>query len=358
MSYKNNYQKIIQIQNLESNLNSSIFGQEHAIKEIVNKIMINQAGLGDKNKPIASFLFTGPTGVGKTELAIELADNLNLHFERFDMSEYSSDNTVSTLIGSASGLVGHDEGGILTNAIQRNPNCVLLLDEIEKADKIILNTFLQILDYGVLTDSKGDKIDFKNVIIIMTSNLGATAKSSMGFGSNSKINKDDAVNKFLSPELRARIDSKIEFNSLTEEMTKNITNKFLKQLSNKLKEQYKTMSITQKALDEINNQAFTSKLGARYITKVINDTIKQKLAYELLFGEFKKSNKVMIDFEDNFTYLFENKEYYPLKNDDIFFNTAEEAHNYAKENIGVTITRSYNGYGFMVKKENLSLNSV
>lgn len=349
MSYKNHYQK--SIKTLEHNLNLSVFGQEHAIKEVVNKIMISEAGLGDTNKPIASFLFTGPTGVGKTELAIELAKNLNLHFERFDMSEYSSDHSMSTLIGAASGLVGHDEGGVLSNAIKKNSHCVLLLDEIEKADKIILNTFLQILDYGVLTDSKGKKVDFRNVIIIMTSNLGATSKSTMGFGANSKTNKDDAINEFLSPELRARIDCKIEFNSLSHEMTKNITNKFLDQLSNKLKEKYKTMNITQKALNEINTQAFSSKLGARYISKIINDTIKQKLAYELLFGEFKENNLVTIDFEDDFTYIFENiQKYRPLNNDEFFFNTAQEAQEYAKVNIGVTITRASFGDGFVVKK--------
>lgn len=354
MSYKNYYQKLNykkSIQSLENNLNLSVFGQEYAIKEIVNKIMISEAGLGDRDKPVASFLFTGPTGVGKTELAIELAKNLHLHFERFDMSEYSSDHSVSTLIGAASGLKGYDEGGVLTNAIKKNPNCVLLLDEIEKADKIILNTFLQVLDYGVLTDSKGKKIDFKNVIIIMTSNLGATAKSMMGFGANSHTNKDDAINEFLSPELRARIDCKIEFNTLSKEMTKNITNKFLEQLSSKLKQKNKTMNITQKALDEINTQAFSSKLGARYISKIINDTIKQKLAYELLFGEFKNNSIVTIDFEDDFTYIFENfQEFHPTDSDELFFNTAQEAQVYAKANIGVTITRASFKDGFVVKR--------
>lgn len=349
MSYKNYYKK--SIQTLEYNLNSSVFGQEHAIKEIVNKIMISEAGLADSNKPIASFLFTGPTGVGKTELAIELAKNLNLHFERFDMSEYSSDNSMSTLVGAASGLKGYDEGGVLTNAIKKNPHCILLLDEIEKADKIILNTFLQVLDYGILSNSKGEKVDFKNVIIIMTSNLGATVKNTMGFGGNSKTNKNDAINEFLSPELRARIDCKIEFNPLSKEMTKNITNKFLDQLSNKLKEQSKSMSITQKALDEINTQAYNSKLGARYISKIINDTIKQKLAYELLFGEFKVNSHVMIDFDHNLICFFENTKLSYISNtNEILFNTAQEAQAYAKANTGVTITRTQDGKGFMVKK--------
>jgi ATP-dependent Clp protease ATP-binding subunit ClpA len=354
MSYKNNYQKPNykkSIQTLENNLSSSVFGQEYAIKEIVNKIMISESGLGDANKPIASFLFTGPTGVGKTELAIELAKNLNLHFERFDMSEYSAKSSASTLIGAASGLVGHDQGGVLTNAIKKNPHCVLLLDEIEKADNTILNTFLQILDYGVLTNSKGEKVDFTQVIIIMTSNLGATAKSSMGFSSNSKINKDDEINEFLSPELRARIDCKIEFNPLSKEMTQSITNKFLDQLLSKLNQQSKTMNITQEALQEINTQAYNSKLGARYISKIINETIKQRLAYELLFGEFKEKSIVTIDFKDDFTYIFENfKEFNPSNSDEIFFNTALEAQLYAKSNPHVAITRCNDRDGFTLKK--------
>jgi len=354
MNKRNNYQNIhfkTSIQNLENNLKLSVFGQDHAIKEISSRIIIREAGLGDVHKPIASFLFTGPTGVGKTELAIELAKNLNLHFERFDMSEYSSDHSMSTLIGAASGLKGYDEGGVLTNAIKKNPHCVLLLDEIEKADKTILNTFLQILDYGVLTNSKGEKVDFSHVIIIMTSNLGATAKSSMGFGSNSKTNSDDEVNEFLSPEFRARIECKIEFNPLTKEMVQAITDKFLKQLSDKLYTQHKMMIVTTKAMEEIINRAFDSKLGARYISKIINDTIKQKLAHELLFGRFKQSDRVTIDFQDDFEYIFKNYEQVgSFSNDEIFFKTAQEAQLYAKANPDIIIVRSNHSDGFIVKK--------
>ncbi len=356
MSYKNIHEnttlKTSSIKNLETNLNRSIFGQKHAIKEIVNKIMISESGLGDENKPIASFLFTGPTGVGKTELAIELAKNLNLNFVRFDMSEYSGQHGVSTLIGGEKSLVGYEEGGILTNAIMQNPKCVLLLDEIEKAHQIILNTFLQVLDYGTLTDKKGRKVNFKNVIIIMTSNLGATTKNSMGFGSNSKTNKDDAINEFLSPELRARIDSKIEFNPLTNGIVQRITKKFCNQLLEKLKQQDKTMVITEKAVEEINNQAYNSKLGARYISKIINDTIKQKVAYELLFGEFKTNYKVTIDFQDDFVYEFteSGRLQSTITSDTLYFHTAQEAEQYAKANPGITITRAKNGEGFVVKE--------
>jgi len=345
------YFKNSNLKALENNLKLSIFGQDKAISQIINKIIINRAGLSDVNKPIASFLFTGPTGVGKTELAKELADNLNIHFERFDMSEYSSEHSVSTLIGAASGLHGYKEGGILTNAIKKYPSCVLLLDEIEKADKIILNTFLQVLDYGILTDSKGNKIDFKKVIIIMTSNLGANSKSTMGFSSNSHDNKNEEINNFLSPEFRARIDSKIEFNPLSKEMIKNITNKFIEQLSKKLNRQYKKIRITPQALEEINTQAFQTKMGARYISKIINDAIKQKLAYELLFGKYIENNKVTIDFNCDFIYIFENgTQFEEIDNHDLtVFETAYEAQEYAKENPGVVITRSIYGPGFIIK---------
>ncbi len=339
---------LLQLQSLEQNLKVSIFGQDEAINSIVEKLMISTAGLSETNKPLASFLFTGSTGVGKTELAIELAKNHNLEFIRFDMSEYSSDHSVSTLIGAASGLKGYDEGGLLTNKIKEHPKSVLLLDEIEKADKIILNTFLQVLDYGTLTDTKGNKIDFSNVIIIMTSNLGANAKSTMGFGSNSSDNRNDEINKFLSPEFRARIDSQIEFNPLTKDMVKNIATKFIDELELKLHKQIKTMELTSNAFDEIVDQAFTTKLGARHIKKVINNTIKQKLAYELLFGEFKTNDSVTIDFIDNnFVYLFSNNS--PLNNTNIF-QTAYEAQEYAKANPGVTITRTEDGQYYKIKE--------
>ncbi len=170
------------IHTLESNLKKSIYGQDQAIETVVNRIKVAKAGLADEGKPVGSFLFTGPTGVGKTELAIEVAKGLGMHFARFDMSEYSTDSDAKNLIGGSVGLVGYDTGGLLTNTIIEHPHTLLLLDEIEKADRSILNTFLQVMDYGVLTSTKGEKAYFNNVIIIMTSNLGATAKPSVGFG--------------------------------------------------------------------------------------------------------------------------------------------------------------------------------
>jgi len=351
--YTNRHQsKHYYLEQLESNLKSSIFGQDEAITQVVNKIMINKAGLSDINKPIASFLFTGPTGVGKTELAIELANNLNLHFERFDMSEYVGKYSTNTLLGGEKSLVGHEEGGLLTNAITKHPNCVLLLDEIEKAHYRVFNTFLQILDYGTLTDKKGNKVDFTNVIIIMTSNLGATAKSTVGFASDKYSNKNDEINKFLSPEFRARIDTKIEFNPLSNDMVESITNKFLNQLSLKLNNQHKTIVLTPLAIKEINTQAYSSKLGARYISKIINDTIKQRLAYELLFGDFKENNKVTVDFKNDFEYIFENElpSNTPINKKSNIFQTAQEAHDYARANPGVTVTRAEYGDGYIIKE--------
>ena len=355
MNYQTN-SSVSTIKNLNINLKSSIFGQNNAINQVVDKIMISSAGLSDTDKPIASFLFTGPTGVGKTELAKELAKNLNIHFERFDMSEYSSKHGVSTLIGGEKSLVGYEEGGLLTNAIKKYPNCLLLLDEIEKADKTILNTFLQVFDYGILTDKKGNKIDFRKVIIIMTSNLGATVKSSVGFGSNSSSNKEDEINDFLSPEFRARIDTKIEFNLLNKEMVNNITNKFLEQLLIKLNNQYKTMILTPQAFEEITAKAFKSNLGARYISKIINETIKQKLAYELLFGDFINNNQVTIDFNNDFEYNFDNSQVSIECTDSESnrFRTAQDAQEYAKNNPGVIITQAKDGFGFIIKeKENI-----
>ena len=353
MNYKTK-SSISAIQNLRANLESKIFGQNEAIEQVVNKIMINIAGLSDTTKPIASFLFTGPTGVGKTELAIELAQNLNMHFERFDMSEYASKYSTNTLLGGEKSLVGHEEGGLLTNAISKNPHCILLLDEIEKAHNKVFNTFLQILDYGTLTSKKGKKIDFTNVIIIMTSNLGSNTKNTVGFSSNTHSNKDEEINKFLSPEFRARIDSRIEFNPLTIEMVRDITNKFLEQLSNKLYKQFKTMHVTSNALEEINLKAFGSKLGARYISKVINESIKQKLAYELLFGEFVYCNKVNIDFDSTFIFEFENSGNALNNTNDItsmIFKNPIEAQNYAKANPGMIMTREENGDGYIVKED-------
>ena len=346
------------IKTLEVDLKKRIFGQDYIIEEIVNMLYINMAGLGDKSKPIASFLFTGPTGVGKTELAKELAQLLGIHFERFDMSEYADESSSRNLIGSAKGLVGYDEGGLLTNAIDENPHCVLLLDEIEKADQSIYNTFLQVLDYGTLTDTKGRKTDFTNTIIIMTSNLGSNEKRAIGFSSGSTLYKESAVANFLTPEFRNRIDKMLEFNKLTKDMVMHITNKFLDDFSNMLLEKNISLTVSDKAKEVLNDFGFDADMGARSVKRAINNEFKRKISQEILFGRLHNGGEVSIDVDDGgFVYLY--SEYYlandnsesvlPEIEDECDFKTAKEACEYARVNAGSVITRAPSGYGYIIK---------
>ncbi len=349
------------IKTLESNLKNRIFGQDYIIEEIVNMLYINIAGLGDKSKPIASFLFTGPTGVGKTELAKELARLLGIHFERFDMSEYADEYSARNLTGGSKGLVGYDDGGLLTNAIDENPNCVLLLDEIEKADKSIYNSFLQVLDYGTLTDTKGFKTDFTNTIIIMTSNLGSNEKRGIGFGSSSTVYKESAVADFLTPEFRNRIDKMLEFNKLTKDMVMNITDKFLDDFSNMLLEKNISLTVSNEAKEVLNYFGFDADMGARSVIRAINNEFKRKISQEILFGRLDNGGEVSIDVDDGrFVYLYSehhqandniDNELLELEKllDECDFETAEEAFAYAKANVGSVITRAPSGYGYIVK---------
>ncbi len=298
-------QKRSTIKNLSKNLKNRIFGQDHIIDAVVDTININMAGLGDTNKPIASFLFSGPTGVGKTELAKEVAKLLNIHFERFDMSEYADEYSARNLTGGQMGLVGYEDGGLLTNAIKEHPNCVLLLDEIEKADKAVYNTFLQVLDYGKLTDTKGNTVDFSNTIIIMTSNLGSNEKRGIGFGENHNTYREAAVNDFLTPEFRNRIDKMLEFKPLDSEMAKLIIDKYLNDFSEMLEGKRITIEVTEKAKVLLNMVGFDSGMGARSVLRSINNNFKQKISNEMLFGELTKGGKVIIDADENsFNYTF------------------------------------------------------
>ena len=251
---------------MPEHLKGRIFGQDHVIDSVVDMITINLAGLGDDNKPIASFLFTGPTGVGKTELAIEIAKYLDMHFERFDMSEYADDSSYRNLIGGHKGLVGYEEGGLLTNAINEHPFSVLLLDEIEKADPAIYNTFLQVFDYATLKDTKGNATDFSNTIIIMTSNLGTNEKRGIGFGESKNIHKGSAVINFLTPEFRNRIDKILHFNTLTEDMIEPVVDKFLDDLSAKLLNIHISLSISDDARKYLIDLGFESNMGARSLS--------------------------------------------------------------------------------------------
>ncbi len=342
-------------------LKGRIFGQEHVIDSVIDMITINLAGLGDKNKPIASFLFTGPTGVGKTELAIEVAKYLGMHFERFDMSEYADEYSARNLTGGQKGLVGYDDGGLLTNAINENPNCVLLLDEIEKADKTIYNTFLQVLDYGTLTDTQGNETDFTNTIIIMTSNLGANEKRSIGFGEQENSCTEYAVAEFLTPEFRNRLDKMLEFNKLDKDIIMKVTDKYIDDFSNILSDKNITLEVSQEAKMVLNAIGFDPAMGARSVHRTINNEFKKYISKEILFGELHNGGNADIDIDINsksFIYSYQSA----LKNEQINmthcdrnsehdFETAEEAQAYAKSNIGIWITRARSGYGYNIVKK-------
>lgn len=341
---------------LDTHLKSRIFGQDHIINAVIDMISISTAGLGDSSKPIASFLFTGPTGVGKTELAKELASCLKMNFVRFDMSEYADEYSARNLTGGQAGLEGYKEGGLLTNAIIKNPLSIVLLDEIEKADKVVLNTFLQVLDYGTLTDTKGNKADFTNTIIIMTSNLGASEQNGIGFGNNT-LYKGSAVINYLTPELRNRIDKILEFNKLTKEMVTHITEKFLKDLSNQLSKKRFGLHITEEAKNALNDIGFDPNMGARSVLRAINSEFKKKIS-RILLSTNEPFGVISVDYQDGeflyelvtVTSACEEKSLFDISEKDYDFETAEEAQEYARNNIGTVITRAPNRVGFIKLK--------
>ena len=287
------------LSHLYDNITSQVFGQEQAVKMITDAICMSRAGLNEEDKPVAKLLFVGPTGVGKTEVAKVLAKELGVELVRFDMSEYAEKHTVSKLIGSPAGYVGYDEGGLLTDAIRKTPHCVLLLDEIEKAHPDIFNVLLQVMDYASLTDSKGQKADFKNVIIIMTSNAGArqVGKQKIGFGEKTI---DDSfmmeeVKRVFSPEFRNRLSGIVTFNHMSREMAELIVDKKLGELSKRLGVKKVDLKISAKAREHILNKGITNEYGAREIERVIDSSVKPILVKELLFGKLKKGGKITLD---------------------------------------------------------------
>ncbi|PIF04628.1 MAG: ATP-dependent Clp protease ATP-binding subunit ClpA [Arcobacter sp.] len=293
------------LKKLQTNLQKRVFGQDSAIETIVKAIKINRAGMGVDNKPVGSFLFTGSTGVGKTEVAKELAHVMGIHFERFDMSEYGEAHTVSRLIGAPAGYVGYEKGGLLTEAIKKHPHTVLLLDEIEKAHPDLMSLLLQVMDNATLTDNNGTKADFQNVILIMTSNLGATQASVMGFAKDDSINEDKAVKKFFAPEFRNRLDATVKFAPLTQEILIKIVSKFIKDLEESLVDKNIKISLSLKAKKELARLGYDKLMGARPLQRVISDKIKIPLTDEILFGKLKNGGTVKIDFvkdEFNFSY--------------------------------------------------------
>lgn len=291
---------IDRLKNLEEDLKSQIFGQDEAIKAVVRVIKLSKAGLKELQRPIGCFLFTGPTGVGKTELAKQIANKMGISFLRYDMSEYMEKHSVAKLIGAPPGYIGFEQGGLLTEQIRKNPHCVLLLDEIEKAHEDIFNILLQVMDYGTLTDNTGRKADFRNVILIMTSNLGAREmeKPAIGFGDRTteQIKRaKDAIERLFSPEFRNRLDAVITFNPLAEEVVLMIVDKFIKELNAQLEQKDIKLSLTVNAKKWFAKRGFDPKFGARPLKRLIEKEIKAPLVEEILFGKLKNGGQVTID---------------------------------------------------------------
>lgn len=286
------------LKNLERNLKMVVFGQEQAIATLAGAIKMARAGMNNTDKPIASLLFSGPTGVGKTEVTKQLAYTLGIEFIRFDMTEYMERHTVSRLIGAPPGYVGYDQGGLLTDAINQNPHAVLLFDEIEKAHPDIFNILLQVMDYGKLTDNNGRKTDFRNVIIVMTTNAGAmqVARDSVGFIKQDHSSDDmRSIKKLFSPEFRNRIDNIIRFNSLNNETILHVVKKFILELEQQLADKHVTIELHDLAIQWLAKKGYDTTMGARPMAIIIQNHIKKPLAEELLFGKLTKGGHVNIN---------------------------------------------------------------
>ncbi len=299
------------LKNLERDLKNFVFGQNQAIEELSSSIKLSRAGLREDGKPIGSYLFSGPTGVGKTEVARQLSKTLGIKLLRFDMSEYMERHTVSRLIGAPPGYVGFDQGGLLTDGIDQNPHCVLLLDEIEKAHLDLFNILLQVMDYGKLTDHNGKSVDFRNVIFIMTTNAGAVDVSKKKIGFNSVRSSDDstdAINKLFSPEFRNRIDSIIHFNHLSKQVVLSIVDKFIIEIEAQLEDKGVSLSINKEAKEYLADEGYDEVYGARELGRVIQEKVKKPMAEELIFGKLSKGGHVEIS----------------LKNKDIKFNYSDK----------------------------------
>ncbi len=289
------------LKDLEKTLKRVVFGQDKAIEALSSAIKLSRAGLREPEKPIGNYLFAGPTGVGKTEVAKQLADTLGVELLRFDMSEYMEKHAVSRLIGAPPGYVGFDQGGLLTDGVDQHPHCVLLLDEIEKAHPDVYNILLQVMDHGTLTDHNGRTVDFRNVVLIMTSNAGATeqAKSAVGFGRDRREGEDTAaIERTFTPEFRNRLDAVISFGPLPKEVILQVVEKFVLQLEAQLLDRNVTIELTKPAAEWLADKGYDDKMGARPLARVIQEHIKKPLAEELLFGKLAKGGVVRVGVKD------------------------------------------------------------
>ena len=291
--------------NLDSNIKKKLFGQDKAVNTLVEAILVSKSGMRPTNKPIGSFLFVGPTGTGKTELCRQLAANLDVKLRKYDMSEYMEQHSVSKLIGAPPGYVGHAEGGAgsgqLINDVEETPNCVVLLDEVEKAHPSVMNLLLQVMDDGRLTSSTGKTADFSNVILIMTSNLGAAqqSKSAIGFTNSNEGASYEAVKKFFSPEFRNRLDGTVEFVALQPKHIDMIVTKTINEINDMLRDKNITIKLSVKAKRWLRNKGYQPDMGARPLQRVVNDHIKKPLSKEILFGKLVNGGTVTVDIEDD-----------------------------------------------------------
>jgi ATP-dependent Clp protease ATP-binding subunit ClpA len=286
---------------MEERLHQRVIGQNEAVKVVSNAVRRARAGLQDPDRPLGSFIFLGPTGVGKTEVCRQIAKIMGIELIRFDMSEYMERHTVSRLIGAPPGYVGYDQGGLLTEELNKHPYSVVLLDEIEKAHPDVFNLLLQVMDNGTLTDANGRKADFRNTILIMTTNAGAEqmSRSSMGFTlQDNMLDAGEAIKKMFLPEFRNRLDATIQFKALDTNVILNVVDKFLVELESQLEAKKVSMTVSDSARRWLAEKGYDPKMGARPMARVIQDEIKQVLANELLFGELTGGGRVKIDIKN------------------------------------------------------------
>jgi len=289
------------LQNLDKNMKMMVYGQDEAISSLANAIKLSRAGLKAPEKPIGSFLFAGPTGVGKTEVTKQLAHVMGMELVRFDMSEYMEAHTVSRLIGAPPGYVGYDQGGLLTEAVNKSPHCVLLLDEIEKAHPDVFNLLLQVMDHGTLTDNNGRKTDFRHVVLVMTTNAGAEASSRRSIGFNEQNHETDAmevIRKQFTPEFRNRLDAIIQFSALGKDVIGHVVDKFLTELQSQLDDKKVVIYASDAAREWLSEHGYDPQMGARPMSRLIQEKVKKPLAELILFGELsEKGGTVKIDLE-------------------------------------------------------------